>query len=37
MAFSLESLTKKLEEVKIIYDCFFGDDSCYEEKFLNET
>ena len=36
MAFSVESLTKKLEEVKISDDCFFGDDLSYEEKFLNE-
>ena len=29
-------MTKKLEEVKISYDCFFRDDLSYEEKFLNE-
>ena len=36
MAFSVESLTKKLEEVKISDDCFFGDDLSYKENFLNE-
>ena len=34
MAFSVESLTKKLEQFKISDDCFFGDDLPYEEEFL---
>ena len=37
MAFSVESLTKKLEQVKISNDCFFGDDLSYEEEFLVKT
>ena len=34
MTFSIDSLTKKLEQVKISNDCFFGDDLSYEEEFL---
>ena len=37
MTFSVESLTKKLELVKISNDCFFGDDFSYEEEFLVKT
>ena len=36
MEFSIESLTKKLDQVKISNDCFFGDDFSYEECLVKE-
>ena len=33
MACSVDFLTKKLEEIKITDDIFFGNDLSYEEKF----
>ena len=35
MACSVDFLTKKLEQIKISDDIFFGNDLSYEEKFVN--
>ena len=35
MTWNVDFLTKKLEEIKITDDIFFGNDLSYEEKFLN--
>ena len=35
MAYSVEALTKKLEETKIADDIFSGKDSSHEQNFLN--
>ena len=35
MARSVDVLTKKLEEIKIVDDIFFGEDLLYKQKFLN--
>ena len=35
MAHSVDVLTKKLEEIKIADDIFFGKDLSYEQNFLN--
>ena len=37
MACSVDFLTKKLEEIKISDDIFFGNDLSYEEKFVNNV
>ena len=36
MAYSVESLSKKLEEIKIGDDCFFGEDLSYEQNPLEK-
>ena len=37
MACSVESLTKKMKEIKITDDIFLGNDLSYEENFLNSV
>ena len=37
MASSIEYLTEKMEEIKIINDIFLGNDLSYEENFLNSV
>ena len=36
MAYSVEALTKKMQEVKINDDCFFGNDLSYQKEFLEK-
>ena len=37
MAFSVEFLTKKMEDIKITDDIFLRNDLSYEENFLNSV